>query len=558
VTTSRTAAVMGLIGPRREYYQGTEVNIRTGAARPLLSSDVGRAGSRPVTLNTLDAPPIIVRTADGRPHIYVEGTSFQDETGVLTLFDATDAQTRIVYAGGLTTQDLAVSPTGAVIGKVEYDQATGAWALYAGPDRSRLQKIRSGVNKTGYPEFVGVSADGATVYVNSGSAQDPALSVVDVRVGQWRDLSGDEATGALVTDDASNRALATVTLGETRHDYRFLDAEDDRLWRATVKGFVDADVQPVSFAADRSSLLVAVDGPKWGYAIYRIDRKTHAAAFVADYYAHVPPEQIARQTVIHYKAADGLDIPAYLTLPVDRPARGLSLIVLPHGGPFARDEPGFDWWAQALASRGYAVLQPQFRGSDGFGARFLEAGYGEYGGKMQTDLSDGAAWLAKAGTIDPGRVAIMGASYGGYAALAGVTLQTGVYRCAVSVAGPSDMRRQMAYLREEANGDGQTINSRYWREYLAVKSDTDPRLDAISPAKHAAAATVPVLLIHGRDDTVVPIDQSRRMADALRAAGHPAQLVELKGEDHHLSSSETRLQMLESAVAFLQGCDPAG
>ncbi len=230
--------------------------------------------------------------------------------------------------------------------------------------------------------------------------------------------------------------------------------------------------------------------------------------------------------------------------------------MLPHGGPFGRDDPGFDWWSQALASRGYAVLQPQFRGSEGFGAAHLTAGYGEYGRKMQTDLSDGVAELARQGLIDPARVAITGASYGGYASLAAVTLQSGVYRCAASVSGPANMREHQAYLRERNNDDSKTIATRYWREFLGVKSDNDPALDVMSPALHADKASVPIMLIHGRDDTVVPISQSHHMEAALKKAGKPVELVELKGEDHWLSRSDTRLQMLTASVRFLEACNP--
>ena len=557
LTASKTAEAIELLNPKSEYFFGTEINIKTRASRPLLGEGLTGLDSSIETMNTLSRLPTVSRKADGTRRIDVMGAAIVSRRSVLTLFDVTERRARILYLGGPTTTDLAVSPTGQVIGRVDYEPQSGGWTVLVGPDRDHLRKVRTGVDRTGHPNFAGASADGAVVYVNSGVMGEPSISRVDVATGAWRDRPEELSQGALLVDGPTHVALATEITGFDRRGYRFLDPDDDRLWRATVKAFDGAVVSFVSMSADRGSLLVTVDGPSWGYAVYRIDRASHAAAFVTDYYVHIPPEQIARQTVIHYKAADGLDIPAYLTLPVDRPARGLSLIVLPHGGPFARDEPGFDWWSQALASRGYAVLQPQFRGSDGFGLKHLEAGYGEYGGKMQTDLSDGVAWLAQAGTIDPAHVAIMGASYGGYAALAGVTLQSAVYRCAVSVAGPADMRRQMAFLRERANGSDQSIGSRYWREYLKIKDDNDPRLDAISPVRHAAAATAPVLLIHGRDDTVVPIDQSRSMADALRAAGRPVQLVELKGEDHWLSSSETRLQMLESAVGFVQGCNPA-
>jgi dipeptidyl aminopeptidase/acylaminoacyl peptidase len=217
---------------------------------------------------------------------------------------------------------------------------------------------------------------------------------------------------------------------------------------------------------------------------------------------------------------------------------------------------GFDWWAQALASRGYAVLQANFRGSTGYGRDFLEAGYGEWGRKMQTDLSDGVRWLAAEGIIDPERVCIVGASYGGYAAMAGLALDGEVYRCGVSVGGVSDLRRMVNWeARLERQRDTQTI--RYWNRFMGAARLNDRAVDDLSPAFLAASVDSPLLLIHGKDDTVVPIEQSRIMAEALRRAGKPVELVELPGEDHWLSRSETRRQMLIETVRFLEANNPA-
>jgi dipeptidyl aminopeptidase/acylaminoacyl peptidase len=211
--------------------------------------------------------------------------------------------------------------------------------------------------------------------------------------------------------------------------------------------------------------------------------------------------------------------------------------------------------AQALASRGYAVLQPQYRGSAGITPALTAAGYGQWGRKMQTDLSDGVRALVAKGTVDAKRVCIMGASYGGYAALAGAVFDPAAYRCAVDLAGLSDLRRFLEYERDETNDrDGQLM--RYWDRFMGAQSPGDRTLDAISPALHADKAAMPILLIHGKDDTVVPFDQSREMEGALKRAGKPVELVTLKSEDHWLSRGETRLQMLTAAVDFLEKNNP--
>jgi dipeptidyl aminopeptidase/acylaminoacyl peptidase len=200
------------------------------------------------------------------------------------------------------------------------------------------------------------------------------------------------------------------------------------------------------------------------------------------------------------------------------------------------------------------VLQPNYRGSD-LSKKWIESGYGEWGRKMQTDLSDGLLYLAAQGIADPKRACIVGASYGGYAALAGVTIQSGIYRCAVAVAGVSDPAKMLRWVtRTEAVGD--QIGLRYWERFFAVSGPGDKRLDGISPLHHADQVTVPLMLIHGRDDTTVPYDQSEAIAKALKHAGKPVEFITLDKEDHYLSRGDTRLQMLRTSVEFLRKYNP--
>jgi dipeptidyl aminopeptidase/acylaminoacyl peptidase len=292
---------------------------------------------------------------------------------------------------------------------------------------------------------------------------------------------------------------------------------------------------------------VEVNGPLHGFEYDLMDIKTHHAERVGEVYEGLgAPLEVKR---IDYAAADGLKIPAYLTLPRGKEPKNLPLIVFPHGGPRARDTAQFDWWAQAMASQGYLVLQPNFRGSS-LTMSHVSAGFGEWGRKMQTDLSDGVRHLVKQGMADPQRVCIVGASYGGYAALAGVTLDPGIYRCAVSVAGISDLKHMLQ------QSDSDTSERRFWNRYMGVTGPSDPLLQQISPIKHIDSINVPVLLIHGKDDTVVTFDQSRDMYDAMKHARKDVEMVTLKNEDHWLSRGETRLQMLQASVAFLRAHNP--
>jgi dipeptidyl aminopeptidase/acylaminoacyl peptidase len=308
----------------------------------------------------------------------------------------------------------------------------------------------------------------------------------------------------------------------------------------------------VSWSADRTRIVVRVDGPSDGAVYQLVDMTTHQAQILGSVYKDITRIDVAPVSYTSYRAADGMVIPAYLTLPLGRPAKNLPLVVLPHGGPAASDGPEFDWLAQAFASRGYAVLQPQFRGSTGQGWNFLKAGFGEWGRKMQSDLSDGVRYLAGQGTIDPKRVCIVGASYGGYAALAGVTLEHGVYRCAVSVAGISDPMNMMSHH------PGKGSNERYLERYFGVTGYNDSKLNEIAPLAHTDAVDIPILLIHGTHDSVVPYAQSQFIYDALKRDGKNVQLILLDSEDHWLSSGATRRLMLQETVKFLEANNPPG
>jgi dipeptidyl aminopeptidase/acylaminoacyl peptidase len=249
-----------------------------------------------------------------------------------------------------------------------------------------------------------------------------------------------------------------------------------------------------------------------------------------------------------YKARDGLAIPAYLTLPAaPSGSTRLPLIVLPHGGPNARDYEGeaFDWWAQFLASSGYAVLQPQFRGSTGYGLAFETASRKEWGGKMQLDLVDGVEDLARKGVIDPARVCIVGASYGGYAALVGATLHPETFRCAVSVNGLSDLSL-LAGEELRRHGRDKSLS-----DEMGETREDKAMIEATSPIRHVAALKGPVLVMVSSEDTTVLPEQSTNFVSAAAAAGKAVTLVKLEGDDHHLLLSDTRTKMLAALGAFL-------
>jgi dipeptidyl aminopeptidase/acylaminoacyl peptidase len=227
------------------------------------------------------------------------------------------------------------------------------------------------------------------------------------------------------------------------------------------------------------------------------------------------------------------------------------MVVMPHGGPEERDYRGFDWWAQFVASRGFIVLQPQFRGSRGFGSAWKTAGRFKWGLEMQNDVSDGVKYLIDQGMADPKKVCIVGWSYGGYAAMAGVTLTPELYKCGIAVAGVSNLITMLGYEAIHYNM-GFSSDTNYWPRVIGDPTRDAERLRATSPALHADRVTAQLLLIHGANDTTVPIEQSEQMAQAMDKAGKPYQFVRVASDDHQMRKAVSRKQMLEAMDKFLQ------
>jgi len=317
--------------------------------------------------------------------------------------------------------------------------------------------------------------------------------------------------------------------------------------RAIDKALPDSINRIVDRSADGRRVLVSVERGEEPEDYWLLVRGPKGADLgpVTDNYPGLEPAQLAPQRRVTFAARDGLRIPALLTLPVGyHPAPGARLppfVILPHGGPSSHDVQGFDWWVQFLASRGYGVLQPQFRGSTGYGRAFLVAGYRQWGLAMQDDLTDATRWLVQTNRADPRRIAIVGGSYGGYAALMGVAREPGLYRCAVAIAPVTDLD----LLLEDWSRMYGDLNLPQIGEYGYA------RIAQTSPLNLVSRITQPVLLIHGRKDYTVPVQHSEKMERALRNAGKPVQAVYLDEADHHFLRAADRLRLLTEIEAFL-------
>lgn len=307
-----------------------------------------------------------------------------------------------------------------------------------------------------------------------------------------------------------------------------------------------ASMIPVDRSDDDSvwALYVSSSSDPGSYHIYDLKR-THSTHLGSDL-PHLDRDLMRPAEVIEYAARDGLRMRGYLTLP----AAGESsapppLVVMPHGGPAARDYLLFDDQVQYLASRGYAVFQPNFRGSSGFGKAFETAGDRQWGRAMQTDIDDGVRVLIGQGRVDPARICIVGASYGGYAALMGVATAPDLYRCAVSASGVSDIYEQIRYDRREEGSDSEAY--RYWVRLLGDPGNKTDRaeMQANSPTTLAGRITAPVLLVHGKEDDNVPFQQMELMQKALTKAGRPPRVRVFETAGHGFLGEDRKTYFLE-------------
>ena len=551
ITSSVTAAPPDIEGPPREWFMLIDYDLHSGKARDVLK------GLEDTLSATLSSPQ--VRIVGGQPFAFVEAFHFikgvnSDSRFTDSLFkiDLEHGKTTLDTAGEPDTEGWVIGPDGAVLAQSQFNAAAARWTLSVRHDGKWgvVEALKTGY---GRGDDVGLGRDGRSVMWQTETKDEKdAFAEYDLDKGKWGEPFLVMDNGEPVYDPANGRLIGLHALVGDTDQYKFFAAGDQAAWDAAARAFKGQRVTLQSVSADHRKLVVQVDSPSEGPAFAFVDLDTHNAYFIGPTYDDLKPDDIAPVQPLAYKAADGLALTGYLTLPRGRDPKNLPLIVFPHGGPAARDEPGFDWWAQGMASRGYAVLQVNYRGSAGFDWALLKAGYGEWGRKMQTDLSDGVRYLAGQGTIDPKRVCIVGASYGGYAALAGATLDPGVYRCAVDLAGPADLRSFVDWSKDRTDISSQ----RYWDNFMGAKAANDPHLNDISPADHADRVTIPILLIHGRDDTVVPFGQSLAMANALKEHGKPYDFVVLSHEDHWLSRGDTRLQMLKATMAFVEKNNP--
>ncbi len=391
--------------------------------------------------------------------------------------------------------------------------------------------------------------DNKQLYVASNRGRDKtALFVFDPAAAQEGELlveSPDVDVEGL-TYSRKRRVLTTARWVTAKTQRKFLDAQTEAMFRDVEAKLPGYEIEFTSADKAEDKFIVATFSDRTRGKRYLYDRLTKQLTFLADVTPWLREEDLALMTPVQYTSRDGLTIHGYLTLPKGVPAKNLPVVINPHGGPWARDMWGFNPEVQFLANRGYAVLQMNFRGSVGYGRKFWEASFHQWGLTMQDDITDGVQWLVGQGIADPKRVAIYGGSYGGYATLAGLAYTPDLYAAGVDYVGVSNL---LTFLKSIPP---------YWKPFLDMFSEMvgdmtrdEALLRAASPVFHADRITAPLLIAQGAKDPRVAKNESDQMVEAMRKRGVEVEYMVKDNEGHGFHNEENRFEFYEAMERFL-------
>jgi dipeptidyl aminopeptidase/acylaminoacyl peptidase len=363
-------------------------------------------------------------------------------------------------------------------------------------------------------------------------------------------VSRDDASIDHVIKNAFGEILGVVYSGFSP-SYLFFDSKMNEKMKKIVEMFPEHSIYLEDYSNDFSRAVILVSGSRAAGDYYLVD-ENNQTRFLASQYPNIKEENLSPIGKITYSARDGLKIPTLITIPQDKVGalKNLPAVIYPHGGPESHDQIGFDSFAQALASQGYLVIQPQFRGSDAFGLKHKLAGHGEWGKKMQDDLTDAVNFFVAKGIIDKSRVCIVGASYGGYAALAGGAFTPDVYKCVVAINAVSDLPAMYAWDKAKAGKDSWIVT--YMERQFGNGIIDNKALEKWSPVSAAENFLAPVLLVHAENDSRVPLKQSSEMQSKLKKHKKSVEFIVLKGDNHNLRETKTRQQAVEGTVNFVK------
>ena len=534
------------VAGKYNYSAAFSINIQTRKMKRLL----GRTDT--LYPNQTGIGYIVGHSDDNEDFVYMpaySGSGSSSPPYSLFRVDLDTGRGRIVQRGNKDTKDYVVGSDGTVLAEERYSNRTNRYQIRTRHNGS-WETIYDEESPEGPRGLIGTLPDeSGLVFFREIDNGFNALYKMDFSgnfSGPIMARDGVEISRVLIDE---NRVVIGVEYGGLEPSHEFFDqALTDEI--EAIRGRAGtASVRIRSWTADWSKIILYVEGSNFAGDYLLLDRSTGELSNLAKSRSDIPTEAISEVLTIEYKARDNLVIPALLTVPRGAELTNLPMIVMPHGGPEAHDQVGFDYMAQYFSNRGYLVFQPNFRGSDGFGTEFTEAGYGGWGSTMQHDITDGVKSLIRGGQVDPERICIVGWSYGGYAALAGGAFTPDLYQCVASIAGVSHLPQILVDEKRDHGRDHWVVE--YWEGAMANGDASRDVLRQKSPAMYAENFEAPVLLMHGRDDLVVKINQSRIMRRALRRADQPVEFVEYKGGDHSLLTPGDRLQALQELDRFI-------
>lgn len=397
-----------------------------------------------------------------------------------------------------------------------------------------------------YP--ISFTADNRKVYVSAHAGDSTlALYLFDFETKMFEKVLHDERVDiTMLLRDFSGRRVIGVGTDLGMPKYSYLDSDDPkaRVHKMLLGAFPGHDVVITSATKNGSHAVARVYSDINPGNYYLFETNTLQAMYLASNRKWLEPENMAHMDSMTFETRDGTTIYGYLTLPKGK-EKNVPLVVFPHGGPHGvRDYWNFDWEVQLLAHQGYGVLQVNYRGSDGFGIDFEEAGYGKWGTLMQDDITDATRALVDSGVADASRICIYGHSYGGYAALMGAVREPDLYRCAIGSMGVYDL----PMMFEEGDIADRESGLAYLRQTLG---EDQADLESRSPAHNADKIQAQVLLIHGARDQRAPIEQAESMQKALKAAGKSYEWLEIGNESHGYYDEQNRLAVYNQVLAFL-------
>lgn len=541
-------------GEKYEHSTAFSFNLKTGTFVELQSTTPGLAKQSGLGR-------VLAVSEDGA-HVYMPAWTerdTRDPTYSLYRVNLATGASAMIETGSTSTIDWLVGSNGRAQMREEFFERSGKHTFLR-PNSGSWEAVLSEDSGDITVSLVGLRVgDGAPLAEAYSEADVLSLYALNYETKEFAAVlsRGDVDIDGFMID--SNRVVHGVRYSGTTPTYAFFDPAIDSTVRKIQKALEGTATYVTDWSKDWGKILLYSDGGATSGEYFIFDRATGSLQSLMGVRPAVTDEWVANVDPYSYSARDGLKIPALVTWPVGVAAanrKNLPLIVLPHGGPASYDALGYDDLAQFFANEGYAVLQPNFRGSSGFGLAFEEAGNNEWGRKMQDDISDGVAALVADGSVNGKRVCIVGWSYGGYAALAGGSLTPDLYACVASVAGVSDLREMLDWeydrLGERSRG------YRYWVDKIGDPNKDAAAIEAVSPARLASRFKAPVLLIHGNDDTTVPPSQSSKMADALKSAGKQVTFQRILGDDHQLGRDQNRKIVYESLAAFVAANMPPG